>query len=288
MKQRVITGIIFTIGVVLFVVPSLYWPLISVLFAIIVGAFALHELHQAFKAGDMHPNVPLTESGSLTALTVVLVSYFCKWSITEALSMYLLMVGMLCLAACVIPSIIHKEGQGHLKDGVITAAIIFYVTFPLFCFTSGMLLIENGWYYMVFGLFSSWVSDTCAYFVGVTIGKHKAVPHISPKKTWEGCIGGSIGCAILVMIYFDLVVYKIDNLTINIVFFSIITFVLGLVVSAMSQIGDWLASLIKRRVGIKDYGKIFPGHGGMLDRFDSAFFTMPVGLLLALFALLFF
>ena len=83
MKQRVITGIIFTVGVVLFVVPSLYWPLISVLFAIIVGAFALHELHQAFKAGDMHPNVPLTVSGNLTALTVVLVSYFCKWSITR-------------------------------------------------------------------------------------------------------------------------------------------------------------------------------------------------------------
>ena len=90
------------------------------------------------------------------------------------------------------------------------------------------------------------------------------------------------------MLYFDLVVYKIDNLAINMVVFSVVTFVMGFLISVMSQIGDWLASLIKRRVGIKDYGKIFPGHGGMLDRFDSSFFTLPMGLLIAIFALHFF
>ena len=151
-----------------------------------------------------------------------------------------------------------------------------------------MILVPHGWYYMVFGLFASWISDVCAYFVGVTMGKHKIVPHISPKKTWEGCVGGAIGCALIVMLYFDFVVYPLDELKINIILFSVIMFVIGFLISCLSQIGDWLASLVKRKVGIKDYGNIFPGHGGMMDRFDSSFFTIPTGLLTALIALLFF
>ena len=73
----------------------------------------------------------------------------------------------------------------------------------------------------------------------------------------------------------------------NIAVFSVLSFFLGFVMSVMSQLGDWLASLIKRRVGIKDYGNIFPGHGGMLDRFDSAFFTIPTGVLLAFISVFF-
>ena len=288
MKQRVITGILFTLGVLLFVIPSLWWPLIIVLFACLVGGVAIYELHRALYIGGMRPNLPLIITGGAVSPIIAVTCYFMQQSLTEALALYLVITGMLCLASCVMPSIIHKEGEGHLKDGVVTAAVIFYCTFPLFCLMAGMLLVDKGWFYMVCGLFAGWVSDTCAYFVGVTIGKHKIVPHISPKKTWEGCVGGALGCAILVMLYFDLVVYKIDSLNINLIAFSIFTFVLGFVISCMSQIGDWLASLIKRRVGIKDYGNIFPGHGGMLDRFDSAFFTIPAGTLIALFAILFF
>ncbi|SCW26437.1 phosphatidate cytidylyltransferase [Ruminococcaceae bacterium YRB3002] len=288
MKQRVITGILFTVGIVAFILPSLWWPLITVIFACLVGGVSIYELNKAFRTGGMRPNLPLMIIGGLISPLLAVTSYFCKWSIMEALSMYLLITGTVCLASCVIPSIIHTEGDGLLKDGVITAAVIFYCTFPLYCLMTGMLLVPNGWYYMVCGLCASWISDTFAYFVGVTIGKHKIVPHISPKKTWEGCIGGAVGCAVVVMLYFDLVVYKLDNLNVNIILFSVITFVLGFAISAMSQIGDWLASLIKRRVGIKDYGNIFPGHGGMLDRFDSAFFTLPLGMMIAIFAQLFF
>ncbi len=288
MKQRVITGFFFTIGVLLFIVPSLWWPVISVVFSVIVGGVAIYELYKAFAAGDMHPSLPLMITGGVIAPILAVAAYFLKWDITVALALYILITGLFCLASAVIPSIIHKEGEGHLRDGVITASSILYCTFPLFCLMTGMLLVKNGWYYMVCGLFASWVSDVFAYFTGVTIGKHKIVPHISPKKTWEGCIGGAVGCAVVVMLYFDLVVYKLDGLTVNMILFSVITFILGFLISVMSQIGDWLASLIKRRVGIKDYGKIFPGHGGMLDRFDSSFFTLPLGLLIAVFALLFF
>jgi CDP-diglyceride synthetase len=149
------------------------------------------------------------------------------------------------------------------------------------------MLTDKGWFYMVPALFAAWVSDTCAYFVGVTLGKHKIVPHLSPKKTWEGCIGGALGCAAVVMLYFIILFsFKVTTLTVNVGIFSLLSFVLGFIMSVMSQLGDWLASLIKRMCGIKDYGNLFPGHGGMLDRFDSAFFTIPMGVLLALIVVL--
>jgi phosphatidate cytidylyltransferase len=137
---------------------------------------------------------------------------------------------------------------------------------------------------MLVGLVAPWISDVFAYLVGVTIGKHKIVPHISPKKTWEGCIGGALFCALGVMLYSVFVIYRVDNIGMDLTAFAVMTFIMGLLVSVMSQLGDWFASVIKRHVGIKDYGKIFPGHGGMLDRFDSTFFTMPIGLLLAIIA----
>ncbi len=109
-------------------------------------------------------------------------------------------------------------------------------------------------------------TDTFAYFVGVFFGKHKLCPHVSPKKTVEGAIGGIVGCTILTVIYFK--VLGINNFLYTIIF--------SIFVSAFSMIGDLLASKIKREHGIKDFGNFLPGHGGILDRFDSLLFVAPV------------
>lgn len=109
-------------------------------------------------------------------------------------------------------------------------------------------------------------TDTFAYFVGVFFGKHKLCPHVSPKKTVEGAIGGVLGCTIITVIYFK--VLGINNILYTIIF--------SMFVSAFSIIGDLLASKIKREHGIKDYGNFLPGHGGILDRFDSLLFVAPV------------
>ena len=287
MRQRIITGFFFTLGVFLFVIPSFWIPEIIIPFALIVGAVAFHEMKKALNAGGIKPSTGLLVTGGIMPAVLLAVSILLGFDIFKSIALFAVVQGLICLSAAVIPSIYIKTGEG-LTSGVATALIIFYITFPLYCLCAGMILVPHGWYYMVCGLFASWISDVCAYFVGVTMGKHKIVPHISPKKTWEGCVGGAIGCALIVMLYFDFVVYPLDELKINIVLFSIIMFVLGFVISCLSQIGDWLASLVKRKVGIKDYGNIFPGHGGMMDRFDSSFFTIPTGLLIALIALLFF
>ena len=118
----------------------------------------------------------------------------------------------------------------------------------------------------------SWVNDTCAYCVGVTLGKHKMTPKLSPKKSIEGLIGGIAGSAIVGALYGIFInknVYELSNAP---VIFAIV----GAVGACVAVIGDLAASAIKRNNDIKDYGKLIPGHGGILDRFDSIIFTAPI------------
>ena len=117
----------------------------------------------------------------------------------------------------------------------------------------------------------SWGCDTCAYCVGMLIGKHKMAPVLSPKKSVEGGIGGIAGAALIGLLY-ALAINHWGNAGVNAAEYALI----GAVGGAISQIGDLAASAIKRYHNIKDYGKLIPGHGGILDRFDSVIFTAPI------------
>lgn len=125
---------------------------------------------------------------------------------------------------------------------------------------------ENGKFLIVFVLIGAWITDTCAYFTGVFFGKHKLIPEISPKKTVEGSIGGIIGCTVAFVLY-GIIYSSVLKTGVKTNYLSLI--VSGILASLIAQAGDLFMSAIKRNRGIKDYGKIFPGHGGILDRFDS-------------------
>lgn len=125
---------------------------------------------------------------------------------------------------------------------------------------------------------SSWGCDTCAYCVGVLIGKHKMAPRLSPKKSVEGGIGGIVGAALLGVI-FAVLMNRFAGASADPLHYALICGVGGMI----SQVGDLAASAIKRNHDIKDYGKLIPGHGGVLDRFDSVIFTAPVIFYLASF-----
>ena len=118
---------------------------------------------------------------------------------------------------------------------------------------------------------SSWGCDTCAYCVGMLIGKHKMAPRLSPKKSVEGGVGGVLGAALLGAL-FSLAMNQWGGADVDPLFYAVICGVGGVI----SQIGDLAASAIKRNHDVKDYGKLIPGHGGILDRFDSVIFTAPV------------
>ena len=164
--------------------------------------------------------------------------------------------------------VIITEMKTNFVDIAITGFGIIYIIgfimfIPLIYMSEhGKLLI---WYLAI----SAWGTDTFAYLVGIKFGKHKLTP-ISPKKSIEGSIGGIVGSTLIAIIY-TYFINKICNAGIS---YLAITGI-GVALSVLAQIGDLAASSIKRYVDIKDFGKIIPGHGGMLDRIDSILFIAP-------------
>lgn len=147
---------------------------------------------------------------------------------------------------------------------------LFYVAMMLsFVYQTRMLPDGGVVVWLIF--LSSWGCDTCAYCVGMLIGKHKMAPKLSPKKSIEGGIGGIVGAALLGVL-FGLAINQWGDVDVNLLHYGLICAAGG----AISQVGDLAASAIKRNHNIKDYGKLIPGHGGILDRFDSVIFTAPV------------
>ena len=164
--------------------------------------------------------------------------------------------------------VIATEMKTSFKDIAYTFIGIFYVVFFIMfvAFIDGM---PNGKILIWYAIFAAWGTDIFAYFIGKNFGKHK-FSKVSPKKTIEGCIGGTIGAIILMVAY----TYIANNYwDMNISYSFIIG--IGIILSLVGQIGDFAASSIKRFVDIKDYSNLIPGHGGMLDRIDSLIFLAP-------------
>ncbi len=181
-------------------------------------------------------------------------------------------MGTMILCAAVFLFIVFMYGKIGIFDISVSFIGFFYITFML---GNVFLLREavDGIYTVWFIFICAFCSDTGAYFVGSVFGKHKITPVLSPKKTLEGALGGIIFTG-LVAGFYGYCMYEIwnvgkENMTI---FYGIV----GVVGSVAAQIGDLAASSIKRQVEIKDFGKIMPGHGGVLDRFDSVLFTSPL------------
>ena len=173
--------------------------------------------------------------------------------------------------------VIATEMKTTFKDIAYTFIGIFYVVFFMMfvAFINGM---QDGNILIWYAIIAAWGTDIFAYFVGKAIGKHK-FSKISPKKSIEGCIGGTLG-AILLMILYTYVANTFWGMNYSYLFIAGI----GLILSLIGQIGDFAASSIKRSVDIKDFSNLIPGHGGMLDRIDSLIFLAPFAY--ALFTLL--
>ncbi|MFI3171225.1 MAG: phosphatidate cytidylyltransferase [Eubacteriales bacterium] len=158
----------------------------------------------------------------------------------------------------------------HSRQVIVAFFGFVYVAVMLSCIYLTRTL-SDGVFVVWLAFFSSWGCDTCAYCVGVLFGKHKMAPILSPKKSIEGAIGGVIGAAILGAIY-AICIRTFSGANVQPTIFAIICASGGLI----SMIGDLAASGIKRDNHVKDYGTLIPGHGGILDRFDSIIFTAPI------------
>lgn len=257
MKQRVISSIIM-LPLVIFV----YLGGIPLLCATVLAAgTAMYEFYHGYEAIGVKADKAL--GWGLLALLFGIVFYgeFLHAKALVYSHLVLLWVFLTVFVGLII-SLIRPDH--NILDGPITSLGVFYIAF----FFVHVVLIDrlpryNMLIWLVF--LASFGCDIFAYFSGYLFGKHKLCPNISPKKTVEGAIGGVLGSCVLCGIF-------------SIIFFKEILIhcmIIGLVGSGFAMAGDLVASAFKRKMGIKDYGNLIPGHGGILDRFDSVSFVAP-------------
>ena len=187
----------------------------------------------------------------------------------------------LSLSICLALAVFTFKAEMELKD---LLATIFSLIYPMALVSLAFALSREfpcgGTFAISFAIFLPVFSDTFAYLVGSTLGKRKLCPSISPKKTVAGAIGGLLGsvlCAVTFFLLFDLyAVIPVGYVTFSdsVAARAVVFVVLGIVGGVLAEIGDLAASRIKRTMNIKDFGNIFPGHGGVLDRLDSIMFTL--------------
>lgn len=187
----------------------------------------------------------------------------------------------LSLSICLALAVFTFKAEMELKD---LLATIFSLIYPMALVSLAFALSREfpcgGTFAISFAIFLPVFSDTFAYLVGSTLGKRKLCPSISPKKTVAGAIGGLLGsvlCAVTFFLLFDLyAVIPVGYVTFSdsVAVRAVVFVVLGIVGGILAEIGDLAASRIKRSMNIKDFGNIFPGHGGVLDRLDSIMFTL--------------
>ena len=259
MKTRIITAII-----------ALCILLPVLIFSDTVALPILIALCSVIAVYEMASCIGLKKAWGLTAplyLIAVAFPFLVRYTQNIELIRQVALVTCLVISLYFFAFLIFSHGKYKLADIGICFMTVFYI---LAGFNAILFLrdFEYGGKFVYLTVFiCAWVTDTFAYFCGMLFGrggKHKLIPDVSPKKTVEGSIGGIVFC-MLAMVIFGVVINQISDLHAN----YLLLLVGGFLASVVSQIGDLCLSVIKRTYGIKDYGKLFPGHGGMLDRFDS-------------------
>ena len=267
-KSRLISGILLVI-LALFTVGSGGYILALTLWLISIIAF--HELCLACEIQK-----DKKKQNTLEVVGYIFISlYYIDMALLKNQQLMIMIVVMALIVLLMV--YVFKFPKYHANQIMSTYFSFIYAP-VLFSFVYLTRELEYGVYFVWVIFISSWISDTCAYCVGMLFGKHKLAPVLSPKKSIEGSIGGIVGSAIVGALFGYFVVEQIITEQQVTWIFALI----GAIGSVVSQIGDLAASAIKRNYDIKDYGKLIPGHGGILDRFDSVIFTAPIIYYLAL------
>ena len=253
---RLISGIVMVILAIVLILCGGNVLLFSTLAISLIGMYELYRVCKIEK--------------SILALCGYLITiiYYCNlnWSFIADTSLFVMLLLILLMFAYVFTY--PKYEAKHVMMaffGMFYVGVMLSYVYKIRTLTGGL--------YLTFLIFiCSWGCDTCAYCVGKMIGRHKMSPVLSPKKSVEGAIGGILGTALLTVLYAYLFRSQMGLEVKNIIVLAIISAVAG----AISMVGDLTASAIKRNYDIKDYGKLIPGHGGIMDRFDSMMITAPI------------
>ncbi len=277
MLKRIITSIVALCVFVPVLIFSDTW-----IFPIIMSACAVVGVCEMMFCQGFKKNLFLIIPISLVAAFFPLFARYSYLSTAAQLSSLRELLKLAISVAFVIALYVFGVAVFANKTVNVTDAGLLFATsfYIIAAFTSIVYIhdyIQGGEYIYLLTFICAWVTDIFAYFTGRFLGKHKLIPAVSPKKTVEGAIGGIVFCVGAVVL-FGFIIEKFFNPNGAISANYLILAISGIFISVVSQIGDLIMSVIKRHYGIKDYGKLFPGHGGILDRFDS---VLAVSLLLA-------
>ena len=269
MKKRLLTalfGIAFAVGWLF----TMYTPF----YAIIMAAFAFVAEYEMLKVFEVK-NIPFKVV--CLALSVGIMLYadyrdkfaFAFFPAAAAVILTCLVIMVLDFEKLKFEQVVCSLFSSFAVSSALSCVVLFrdvYKTFP------EKFQKTDGIFFILMAFFCAWVTDAFALFAGMAFGKHKLAPKISPKKTIEGAIGGVIGCiGVCIALYFVFKTKFALSVHIGLPFVVISS----LFLAVLSIFGDLAASTIKRHHGVKDFGNLLPGHGGVMDRFDSAVFVFP-------------
>ncbi len=260
MKVRLLTALVMAVlGVPILIFSEL------ITFSIAAGLLCLCCVWEMLRVMGLSKKHSVSVPSYLVALALPFFGHKIFFGTSEQLN-YILVVAIVMFILLIYFNFVAVFSHGAItaSDASHTFATLFYIIASFV----GIVVLRymdygNIIYLMVFLV--AWVSDGAAYFVGTFLGRHKLAPHISPKKTVEGSIGGVVFATIACIVFGVIVSYMHPELKPNYITLAII----GAILSVIAQLGDLWASLIKREYGVKDYSNILPGHGGIFDRFDS-------------------
>lgn len=269
MKTRIITAIVMILAVLPIIIFS-HTIAFPIALAVISLVSALEMMRCTGCNRDMWFSIP----GAILSVLIPLGA----WFIDEKQQFIFLTVAVLYLFFMyVLSATVLKKGKQKISDSCFNFAALVYVVTG---FTSVVLIrcLDKGAYLYLMVFVASCVTDIFAYFTGRLFGRHKLIVEVSPKKTVEGAVGGLLFCSAGFAVY-GFCIGQMFGTVPNYIALALA----GAILSVISQFGDLIASLIKREYGIKDFGRILPGHGGFLDRFDSSIAIAPVLLILCSF-----
>ena len=263
MLKRVLTACVLIplLVLILFFSHTLVYP---IAWAILAGV----AIFEAFRALGRGRDFVLSIPAYLIAVGLPFGFYRFSDAAAGQYGARILLASALVYLLWVIAVTVFRRGPFAFAEAASVYLVASYIAVGFACLSAIRYGVALGAYLCLLVFIGPWVTDTFAYFTGRFFGRHKLIPEVSPKKTVEGSVGGTVFC-VVGYIVFGIVMQFGYGFTVNYWMLA----VAGLLVAVISQIGDLIASLIKREHGIKDYGNIFPGHGGVMDRFDSVLTT---------------
>ena len=261
MKTRVITSVFIAIVLVAILLLSN-----TIAYSVALSVLAVIAANEVLKVYDLDKKRLVTVPAYIVAFAMPTAAFIMTEVLERAASEFIIALALVMFVLMLYLFVVAVFAKGKIEFASLSAGfvLVIYITACFSALSVIRYITDAGMFNLGMVFIGAWISDIFAYFTGRLLGNHKLIPEVSPKKTVEGSVGAIVFTTLLMLLYGWIVSLATD--------FEPNYLVLGIsapILSVVGQIGDLFASLVKRERGVKDYGTLLPGHGGIMDRFDS-------------------